>query len=58
MLLKNSKISGVINPLSEEAHSSGNKYVACNIENKVARKEYMYQLDHAIRTTKYVCMVL
>jgi len=58
MLEKKLQDLGVINPLSEGTHSSGNKYVTYNIEVKVASKEYMYQLDTSIRTTKHVRMVL
>ncbi len=58
MLEKKLQDLGVINPLSEGMHSSGNKYVTYNIEVKVASKEYMTQLDQAIRSTKHVRMVL
>ncbi len=58
MLEKKLQDLGVVNPLSEGTHSSGNKYVTYNLEVKVASKEYMAQLDHAIRTTKHVRMVL
>lgn len=58
MLEKKLQDLGVINPLSEGTHSSRNKYVTYNIEVKVASKEYMHQLDNAIRTTKHVRMVL
>ena len=58
MLEKRLQDLGVINPLSEGTHSLGNKYVTYNIEVKVASKEYMERLDHAIRTTNHVRMVL
>ena len=58
MLEKKLQDLGVVNPLNEGSHSQGGKYVTYNLEVKVASKEYMTQLDHAIRTTKHVRMVL
>ena len=58
MLEKKLQDLGVVNPLSEGLHSQGGKYVTYNLDVKVASLEYMNQLDHAIRTTKHVRMVL
>jgi putative lipoic acid-binding regulatory protein len=58
MLEKKLQDLGVVNPLSEGTHSAGNKYVTYNLEVKVGSKEYMMQLDQAIRHAPHVKMVL
>lgn len=49
---------GIMNPLTSGNHSTNDRYITFNVDILINTKEYMYEVDKALRAVPGVKMVL